>query len=56
MQVPECALDPETISVDGIAMGTAHNESHLVASRSQSPAEIAPDCASCHNRYPHVSA
>jgi hypothetical protein len=56
MQVTECTLDPETISVDGIAMGAADNESHLVPSRSQPPAEIAPDCASCHNRYPHVSA
>jgi hypothetical protein len=55
MQVTERALDPETISADGIAMGTAHNEGHFVPSRSQPAAKIAPDCASCHDRYPHVS-
>jgi hypothetical protein len=56
MQVTECTLDPETISVDGVTMGATHNESHLVPSRSQPPVEIATDCASCHNRYAHVSA
>jgi hypothetical protein len=56
MQVTKCTLDPDTISVDGVAMGAAHNESHFVPSRSQPPAEIAPDRASCHNRYAHVSA
>ena len=56
MQVTKRTLDPETISVDGIAMGAAHNERNFVPSRSQPPAKIAPDCASCDGRYPHVSA
>ena len=54
MQITQRALDPETSSPDGIAMGTAHDESHFVPSRSQPPTEIAPDRPSCHDRYPHV--
>jgi hypothetical protein len=40
--------------MNGIAMGSARNESHFVSSSRQPAAEIASHSACCHHSYPHA--
>ena len=56
MKVAEGTLYLESIPANGITMGPARNERHIVSNRSHSPAEIASHGTRCHDRDPHFAS
>jgi hypothetical protein len=56
VEIAERALDLEAFPANGIAMGAAGDENHIMAGCRHAPAEISADRPSCHNRNSHLTA